>query len=155
MFRVRVRISFPIHTMTTLKRKTLEFLVPGSFEFCDLTKLTITPLKRSRNAWNTIHATIRMWPGGYLGKHGFRQQWTESCFHLKSYYSLFIIWCQPPKITLCEVFLLHGQNGCGWQIWTADAPGLWDRSGDHPTRWIIYPMRVLYNNFDLLSNEFG
>jgi hypothetical protein len=42
------------------KRKTLEFLVPGSFEFCDLTELTITPLKRSRNAWNTIHATIRM-----------------------------------------------------------------------------------------------
>jgi hypothetical protein len=26
------------------KRKTLEFLVPGSFEFCDLTELNITPL---------------------------------------------------------------------------------------------------------------
>ena len=60
MFRVRVRISFPIHTIPTLKEKTLEFLVPGSFEFCDLTELNITPLKRSRNAWNTIHATIRM-----------------------------------------------------------------------------------------------
>jgi hypothetical protein len=30
--------------MPTLKEKTLEFLVPGSFEFCDLTELNITPL---------------------------------------------------------------------------------------------------------------
>jgi hypothetical protein len=30
--------------MLTLKEKTLEFLVPGSFEFCDLTELNITPL---------------------------------------------------------------------------------------------------------------
>lgn len=114
----------------TLKRKN-----PGVFSsrvFWILwynLKLTITPLKRSRNAWNTIHATIRMRPGGYLGKHGFRQQWTESCFHLKSYYSLFIIWCQSSKISKW-LRVTDSHCRCSWLM----RPEWWLG----PTREIIY-----------------
>ena len=35
----------------------------------------------------------------------------------------------------------YSKNGCGWQIRTADAPGLWDRCGDHPTRYKWSPMQ--------------
>ena len=40
-------------------------------------------------------------------------------------------------------FMLYLYNmfpiGCRSRIWTWDAPGLWDRSGGHPTCVIIYP----------------
>jgi len=42
--------------------------------------------------------------------------------------------------------------GCGGQIWTADAPGLWDRRGDHPPRCVFNALRpsaviIVYQKF--------
>ena len=44
----------------------------------------------------------------------------------------------------CNTIILIGQIGCGWQIRTADAPSLWDWSGDHPTRYKFIVTYFIY-----------
>ena len=41
-------------------------------------------------------------------------------------------------------FNYRGKFGCGWQIRTADAPSLWDWSGDHPTRYTFIITYFIY-----------
>ena len=87
---------------------------------------------RPCHPWNTIHATIGVWPGKCCLEHrGFCRQWTECCFHHKSYCTVFSNCCQPLNDFFFQSYLCLAAKLVAEAGFEPAVLGLWDQA-DRP-----------------------
>ena len=87
---------------------------------------------RPWHPWNTIHATIGVWPGKCCLEHrGFCRQWTECCFHHKSYCTVFSNCCQPLNDFFFQSYLCLAAELVAEAGFEPAFLGLWDQA-DRP-----------------------